>query len=130
NNLLDRNQKQTSLAQIQELLHTLDAARTLFEHDASDANAETVRREVRAIRDELGVIRPRFISADDQHDLSILVEQTDTIERAFQELQQAREKREQSRGVMVSSAGAALKALGELEEQIFDTLEQTPDDAL
>ena len=46
------------------------------------------------------------------------------------ELKQARESREQSRGVMVSSAGEALKALGELEEQIYQTLEQSADDPL
>ena len=130
NNLLDRNQKQTSLAQVQEMLHILDAARILFEQDASAAHAEAVHSEVRAIRDELGVIQPRFTSADDQRDLSTLLAQTDDIDRAFQTLQEAHEKREQSRGVMVSSAGAALKALGELEVQIFDTLEQFPEDAL
>ena len=128
NNLLDRNQKQTSLGQVQELLHKLDAAQILFEQDASDANSQAVYSHLREIREKLEAIRPLYTAADDQRNLAVLLEQTDGIERAFQALQQAHEKREQSRGVMVSSAGEALKALGELEGQIFETLGQFPDD--
>lgn len=127
-NLLERNQKQTTLADIQELSHTLNAARAQFEQNASESHAEAVRSRADEIRQHVEAISTTLTSADDQRDVAALLENISAIEQAFQALQQARENREQSRAVMVSSAGQALTALGELEEQIFDALERTPED--
>ncbi len=130
NGLLERNQKQTRLSQVQEASYAVDTARTLFEQSGSDAHAQQVTGKIGEVRNHLQDIRTTLTAADDQRDIASALQYAERIERSFQELKQARESREQSRGVMVSSAGEALKALGELEEQIYQTLEQSADDPL
>lgn len=130
NGLLERNQKQTRLSQVQEASYAVDTARTLFEQSGSDAHAQQVTGKIGEVRNHLQDIRTTLTAADDQRDIASALQYAERIERSFQELKQARESREQSRGVMVSSAGDALKALGELEEQIYQTLEQSADDPL
>ncbi len=130
NGLLERNQKQTRLSQVQEASYAVDTARTLFEQSGSDAHAQQVTGKIGEVRNHLQDIRTTLTAADDQRDIASALQYAERIERSFQELKQAGESREQSRGVMVSSAGEALKALGELEEQIYQTLEQSADDPL
>ena len=126
--LLERNQKQTTLADIQELSHALNLARAGFEQDASESHAETLYSHANTVRQHIETLRPTFTAADDQLGVKTMLANVERIEQAFQSLQQAQENREQNRAVMVSSAGQALQALSELEEQIFATLELTPED--
>lgn len=126
--LLERNQKQASLSLIQELSYAVDAARTLFEQSGSDAHAQQVVGKIGEVREHLQNIRTTLTAADDQRDVAATLQHAEQIERSFHDLKQARESREQSRGVMVSSAGEALKSLGELELQIYQALEQSAED--
>lgn len=128
--LIERGQKQIQLSQVDQLAKEIYSTQLLYEQDASDEQAERLRELIGQTRQGLQALQPRFSASDDQRDIAAGLQHIDRLAQGLPPLQAARLGREQSRALMVSSAGEALANLQQLEQQIYAALAENPAEQL